>query len=147
MGDHIKKEGSAKLKIINNTLCILTTCHICHRKRWMDYFKKSGYVCSSCIRKSAPYFYIRCNKCGRLFYSTSSLTKTCIKCVYCLRRPKRRRFAIRFDRLLNGEIFYVLEYPNTLFMKWDNKIVYHSGKRGYVLDVIKNSYYIYKYKY
>jgi len=132
----------------NGTILIKVPCQRCGVPTWFEYNRGGGYIHERCRSKDEAYkmyTYHRCQKCNRIFFAVSRRVRTCIPCCYCRRRPKRRKTAITIDRLLDGEAFYCYEFPRTAFLKEGNKILYLVGDKNYDLEVVCNSYYLYKY--
>ena len=132
-------------KVEKDEVLVKLPCQMCKKKTWFKYQAKNGYICRDCKDSTVPYWYIRCNRCRRIFYGNNHNAKTCIRCVYCLRRPKRRIRAIRPDRLIEGELFYCIEFPFTVFMKSVGGLVLHLGDDRFDLEIVKDSVNIYKY--
>ena len=119
---------------------IWVPCQICRKPNWFKFENKGGYICKKCkMTARIPYWYVRCKKCGRIFYSKARFTIDCVECTWSGGRAKRKRRAMRVKDLLDGEMFYCLEYPQTIFLKYGNDIVRHAGPKDYDLDIVRET--------
>lgn len=134
-------------KIINNRVHVKLPCQICGKVGWFIFEARMGYICRDCkyVNTRLPYFYMTCNNCKRVFYANNREAKTCIKCLVPHWRPTRRKRAIVAKDLIDGELFYCVEYLNTVFLKYGKDVIYYGGDGSFNIDVVMLSINIYKY--
>lgn len=141
-----------KAKIEHKQIKIQTNCQACGKLKWFKFQARGGYICPPCKRNmpKTPYWYIVCEKCRRVFFihKSGACAKTCASCTFTLWKPKRKKRALRVANLLDGEMFYCLEYPDMVFMKYAGQIVRHAGPSArFDLKVIESTPNLYKYIY
>jgi len=133
----------------DGVLFVKQPCQNCGIIQEFTYEPPTGYICHKCnktLMVGIPYWYIRCIKCGRIFYANNHNAVKCIDCLPWKRRPKRRKACIRVNKLIEGEMFYSLDHPHTSFIIINGVPIFHDGVEVSAedLEALRSAYNIYK---
>lgn len=136
-----------EVKVERNIIKVRVKCQVCKKKHWFRYEARSGYICKAClicISRKALYWYVRCIRCGRTFYSRSNQPLRCIRCVGAVHRTTRKKWAVGAKDLIDGEMFSCWEYPNIVFIKYGGNVLHHAGSKIYDMAIVLKSNGLYK---